>query len=120
MADEWDRIWDVCGKNIDICAFQDGTVKLSEYDEYLSEMKKVADKHGIELWSNAETFERDVRSLFQPIPFDVLRKKIKIANRYVSKIITFEFSHFLSPQSIYPSAKNLNELYRKYYEEKNR
>ena len=32
-------------------------------------MKKVADKHGIELWSNAETFERDVRSLFQPIPF---------------------------------------------------
>ena len=36
----------------------------------------------------------------------------------VEKMITFEFSHFLSPQSIFPSARNLNTLYRNYYENK--
>ena len=81
-------------------------------------MKVVADKHGITLWANAETFERDVRNSFPPIPFDVLRRKLEISQKYVEKIITFEFSHFLSPQSIYPSAKNLNALYRAYYENK--
>lgn len=115
MADEWDRIWSVCGKDIDICAFQDGTVLLTDYAEYLSEMKPVADRHGIELWSNTETFERDVRSDLPPIAFDVLRKKLEIAEPFVTKNITFEFSHFLSPQSMHQSARNLNALYRAYY-----
>ena len=37
---------------------------------------------------------------------------------FYDKCITFEFSRFLSPQSIYPSARNLNVLYRKYYASK--
>ena len=117
-AREWDNILEFCGKNIDVCAFQDGTTHLEDYEEYLSEVKKVMDKHEVALWANVETFERDVRSMFFPIPFDVLRYKIKMAQKYVEKCITFEFSHFLSPQSIYPSAKNLNTLYRNYYEKK--
>jgi len=79
-------------------------------------MKGLCNDYNISLWANVETFERDVRNMFYPIPFDVLRRKIEIAEPYVDKMITFEFSHFLSPQSIYPSAKNLNNLYRKYYE----
>ena len=117
-AREWDNILEFCGKNIDICAFQDGTTNLEDYPTYLAEVKKVMDKYNIALWANVETFERDVRSMFFPIPFDVLRKKIKIAQDYVEKCITFEFSHFLSPQSIFPSAHNLNALYRRYYEQK--
>lgn len=117
-AREWRNIFEVCGKHIDICAFQDGTVKLEDYAEYLSEIKKVTDEFDIQLWANVETFERDVRSMFFPIPFDVLRRKIKIAEQYVERCMTFEFSHFLSPQSIFPSAHNLNVLYRKYYENK--
>ena len=117
-AREWDNILEFCGKNVDICAFQDGTVLLEDYPAYLSEIKKVMDKHNVALWANVETFERDVRNMFFPIPFDVLRRKIKIASEYVEKCITFEFSHFLSPQSIFPSAKNLNALYRNYYEKK--
>jgi hypothetical protein len=117
-AREWDNILENCGKNVDICAFQDGTTHLEDYSTYLAEIKKVMDKHNIALWANVETFERDVRSMFFPIPFDVLRRKIKIASEYVEKCITFEFSHFLSPQSIFPSAHNLNALYRKYYENK--
>lgn len=117
-AREWRNIFECCGKNIDICAFQDGTVKLEDYAEYLSEIQKVTDEFDVALWANVETFERDVRSMFFPIPFDVLREKIKIASKYVERCITFEFSHFLSPQSIFPSARNLNALYRKYYEDK--
>ena len=116
--DVWNDIWEKCGQDIDICAFQDGTVKLSDLDRYIKQAKMVCDKYNIKLWSNVETFERDVRSQFFPIPFDILRKKIEIATTYVEKMITFEFSHFLSPQSIYPSAKNLNNLYRKYYGDK--
>lgn len=116
--EEWDRIWEKCGKDIDICAFQDGTVSLEYYADYLSNVKKVSDKYKIALWANVETFERDVRSMFYPIPFDVLRRKIEIADKFVEKMITFEFSHFLSPQSIYPSARNLNNLYKNYYSKK--
>lgn len=83
--------------------------------EYFTAIKKVCDKHKIELWSNVETFERDVRRMYYPIPFDLLRKKIEIVKPVVKKMITFEFSHFLSPQSIYPSARNLNVLYKNYY-----
>ena len=116
--EEWNKIWEKSGKDIDVCAFQDGTAGLDVYKEYLNAAKKVCDEHGIELWANVETFERDVRSQFYPIPFDVLRRKIEIAEPIVEKMITFEFSHFLSPQSIYPSAKNLNNLYRNYYGKK--
>ncbi len=116
--EEWDKIFSCCGNDIDICAFQDGTASLQELESYLISVKKVCDKYGIELWSNVETFERDVRCLYFPIPFDVLRKKIEIATPHVEKIITFEFSHFLSPQSIFPSAKNLNNLYKNYYGKK--
>lgn len=114
-VDEWDKIWENCGKEIDDCAFQDGTCSLEEYADYLQAMKGLCDEKKISLWANVETFERDVRSMFYPIPFDVLRRKIEIAQPYVDKMITFEFSHFLSPQSIYPSAHNLNNLYKKYY-----
>lgn len=30
-ADEWCDIFEKCGKNVDYCAFQDGTVLLEEY-----------------------------------------------------------------------------------------
>ncbi|MBR2647185.1 MAG: DUF4434 domain-containing protein [Clostridia bacterium] len=117
-AEVWNNIWKDCGKDIDICAFQDGTTQLCDYDKYLTEIKKVTDAHNIRLWANVETFERDVRCMYFPIPFDILRRKIQIAERHVEKCITFEFSHFLSPQSIFPSARNLHTLYCNYYGKK--
>ena len=114
-AEEWDDIWEKAGKDIDDCAFQDGTSPLEDYEGYLKAMKGLCDKHNISLWANVETFERDVRRMYFPIPFDLMRKRIEIAEPYVDKMITFEFSHFLSPQSIFPSAQNLNNLYKRYY-----
>lgn len=117
-AEEWSSIFEKCGKDIDYCAFQDGTAPIDELADYYLAVKEVCNDHNISLWANVETFERDVRKMYYPIPFDVLRRKLEIAQACVDKCITFEFSHFLSPQSIYPSARNLNTLYRKYYGKK--
>ena len=115
QADEWDKMFDKAGKDIDICAFQDGSAPTGKMEEYYTAMREVCKKHNIEHWVNAETFERDVRNVLYPIPFQELKRRLEMHKKYAEKIITFEFSHFLSPQSIYPSARNLNNLYKEYY-----
>ena len=114
-ADEWDRLFTHYGKDVDICAFQDGSAPFNKMADYYRKMKEVCKNHNIAHWVNVETFERDVRHMFYPIPFQMLRRNIELHKEYAEKMITFEFSHFLSPQSIYPSAKNLNNLYKDYY-----
>ena len=113
--EEWDRIFTKAGQDIDICAFQDGTAPMSQMAEWYRATAEVCKKHSISHWVNVETFERDVRSQFYPIPFPILKRKIEMHKEYAEKMITFEFSHFLSPQSIYPSARNLNNLYKRHY-----
>ena len=114
-AEVWNNIFVKCGENIDICAFQDGTVPIKNMRDYYIATKDVCKAHNIAHWVNSETFERDVRQMYFPIPFSVLRRKLEMHKEYAEKIITFEFSHFLSPQSIFPSAKNLYDLYVKHY-----
>ncbi len=113
--EEWDRIFTKAGADVDICAFQDGTVPMSEMQEYFRGVDQLCKKHNIHHWVNAETFERDVRNLFFPIPFECLKRKLEFHQEYAEKIITFEFSHFLSPQSIFTSGRNLSNLYKQYY-----
>jgi hypothetical protein len=113
--EEWDRLFSYAGGDIDICAFQDGTAPLSQMEEYYGAISSLCQKYGIHHWVNAETFERDVRRVYYPITFRLLQNRLEKHVKYAEKIITFEFSHFLSPQSIYPSARNLNELYREKY-----
>jgi hypothetical protein len=52
---------------------------------------------------------------FPPIDFRELHKKLQVASRYASKAITFEFSHFMSPNSCYPAAANLYKRYREHF-----
>ena len=113
--EEWDYIFSKAGKTIDICAFQDGTSTISRFDEYFGLTAQLCKKYSIQHWVNAETFYRDVRNLYYPISFPILQRRLEHHKKYAEKIITFEFSHFLSPQSIYPSASGLNNLYRAYY-----
>ena len=112
--EEWDRLFEKAGKDIDICAFQDGTSPMDKLDEYFGLTEQLCKKHNIHHWVNAETFERDVRCMFYPITFSLLKERLEHHKNYAEKIITFEFSHFLSPQSIYPSARNLNNLYKEF------
>jgi hypothetical protein len=99
---------------IDYAAFQDGTAPLEELEAYLAAAKSVMGELGIELWNNVETFTRDMPIKFPPIDFRELREKLTVAGRYATKNITFEFSHFMSPNSCYPAARNLYKRYREY------
>ena len=112
--EEWDRIFSKSAQNIDICAFQDGPVPIEDMPAYYRGIRDLCRKYNMEHWVNCETFERDVRQMYYPIPFEDLRRKLSLHEEYADKIITFEFSHFLSPQSIYPSARNLNALYKEH------
>ena len=85
-------------------------------DAFFSVNKKMADKYGMQCWTNAETFDRDMPIKFLPIKFDKLRLKLEAAKRCgYDKAITFEFPHFLSPQSVYGAAGNLYNRYKEYF-----
>ncbi len=113
---EWDEIFDGIHSVVDACAFQDGQIDYDELDAFFTVNKKLADKYGMQCWTNAETFDRDMPIKFLPIKFDKLRLKLEAAKRCgYDKAITFEFSHFMSPQSAYSQAGNLYNRYKEYF-----
>lgn len=112
--EHWDQIFSETRGSFDYCAFQDGQVQYSELPEFLSAIRTLADKHNITMWSNLETFDRDMPIKFPPADWRYLRYKLEAASQVAEKIITFEFSHFVSPYSCYPSAHNLFKRYCDY------
>ena len=113
---EWGEIFAGISGAVDACAFQDGHIDYDELDAFFEVNKKIADKYGLECWTNAESFDRDMPIKFLPIKFDKLRLKLEAAKRAnYHKAITFEFSHFMSPQSAYSQAGNLYNRYRDYF-----
>ena len=113
---EWNEIFDGIHDVVDACAFQDGHIDYDELDAFFSVNKKLAEKYGMQCWTNAETFDRDMPIKFLPIKFDKLRMKLEAAKRCgYDKAITFEFSHFMSPQSAYLQAGHLYDRYREYF-----
>ncbi len=111
---EWDKIFTKSGNNIDYCAFQDGSSPEEHIGEYFKYVKKACDKHGIELWANVESFERS-GDYFESLDVETLDYHINIVKPYVSNIITFEFSHFMSPQADSIKARKLYEDYKEKY-----
>ena len=113
---EWGEIFDGVRGAIDTCAFQDGHIDYDELDAFFEVNKKIGDKYGMKCWTNAETFDRDMPIKFLPIKFDKLRMKLEAAKRAnFDKAITFEFSHFMSPQSAYLQAGHLYRRYKDYF-----
>ena len=113
---EWDEIFAGIHDVVDACAFQDGHVDYDELDAFFAVNKRLADKYGMQCWTNAESFDRDMPIRFLPIKFDKLRMKLEAAQRAgYDKAITFEFSHFMSPQSAYLQAGHLYERYKEYF-----
>lgn len=115
--DEHARVWKEIFREysglIDYCAFQDGTADLSALAEITAATAEVAKENGIALWSNLETFDRDTPIKFPPIDWRKLAHKLDVVQPYVEKVVTFEFPHFLSPNSMWGSAR---DLYRRYHE----
>lgn len=88
---------------------------INELDEFLSVNKQLADRYGIRSWSNSESFVRYMPIKFMPIKWEKLLMKLKAAERAgMEQTITFEFSHFMSPQSAYLQAGHLYNRYREY------
>ncbi len=113
--EEWCEIFEGISGAIDAVAFQDGHVDYHELPAFFEVNKKMADKFGLECWTNVESFDRDMPIKFLPIKFDKMRLKLDAAAAAgYDKAITFEFSHFMSPQSAYLQAGHLYNRYQEY------
>lgn len=113
---EWDEIMAGISGTVDIVAFQDGHVDFHELPAYLEINKKLSERHGLRCWTNSETFDRDMPIKFLPIKWEKLLLKLQAAAQVgVEKGITFEFSHFMSPNSCYLQAAHLYNRYREYF-----
>jgi hypothetical protein len=112
---EWNEIFAGIRDAVDIVAFQDGHVDYHQLADYFAVNKRLADHHGLHCWTNAESFDRDMPIKFLPIKWEKLRLKLEAARTAgLEKAITFEFSHFMSPQSAYPQAGHLYNRYQEY------
>jgi len=113
--EEWGEIFEGISGAIDAVAFQDGHIDYDELPAFFEVNKKLADRFGLECWTNVESFDRDMPIKFLPIKFDKLRLKLEAAaTAGYDKAITFEFSHFMSPQSAYLQAGHLYNRYQEY------
>jgi len=100
---------------VDFVAFQDGHVNYDQLYDFIYINKELADKNNIKSWINTETFDRDMPIKFLPIKWDKLKFKLDTAyNAGIQEAITFEFSHFMSPQSSYLQAGHLYNRYMDY------
>ena len=109
---EWKENMEKLKGVVDIVAFQDGLVEIELLPTFLKINKKLCDENGIECWTNSESFDRDMPIDFLPIKWEKLRLKLKAAEEAgLSNAITFEFSHFISPNSMYKSAGGLYDRY---------
>ncbi|MBC6409156.1 MAG: DUF4434 domain-containing protein [Ekhidna sp.] len=119
QEENWRTIFDQIHGAIDVVAFQDGHVAYEELEHFMRIHKKLSDEHDIECWTNIETFDRDMPIKFLPIKWEKMRMKLEAAEKAnIRKAITFEFSHFMSPQSAYGQAGHLFNRYKEYLEEK--
>ena len=114
--EEWDEILARFKGVVDIVCFQDGQTDFSKLLDYLLVNNELIRKYGMTAWSNIETFDRDMPIRFPPIDWCKLLWKLNyIKEAGCEKLITFEFSHFLSPNSQWVSSKNLFNRYCEHF-----
>jgi hypothetical protein len=112
---EWSEIFEGIKGAVDAVAFQDGHIDYHELESFFTVNKKMAEKFSMQCWTNTESFDRDMPIKFLPIKFEKLKLKLEAARKAgYDKAITFEFSHFMSPQSMYTSAHHLYNRYLEY------
>lgn len=117
------RWWDTVLSRapLDIVAWQDGVgasdAQLKRVEHDLGALAKATEKHGVELWANLEAFDRTTKLTegfaAEPAGMDRLQKQIEAARPKVTKLITFDFNDYMSPQAGEAQAK-LFEDYRSY------
>ena len=114
---EWRTILAGLRGAVDIVAFQDGHVDIFELQKYLEINRRIIEEFGMECWTNCESFDRDMPIRFLPIKWEKMLYKLRAAEAAgITKAMTFEFSHFMSPNSIYAGAHGLYDRYLEYLE----
>jgi hypothetical protein len=112
---EWRIILGALKGVIDIVCFQDGTIDFFELKNYLEINRKLCSEFGMECWTNCESFDRDMPIKFLPIKWEKMLFKLRAAEAAgYTNAITFEFSHFMSPNSVYGAAHGLYKRYMEY------
>ena len=113
---DWDTILGGISGAVNIVAFQDGHCDFHELADYLRINRTLAERHNMTCWTNCESFDRDMPIKFPPIKWEKMLLKLEAARKAgVEKAITFEFSHFMSPNSCYPAAANLFNRYCEHF-----
>ncbi len=113
---DWNEILSVLKGSVDYIAFQDGHCDYDELSDFLVLNRQLAEKYGMQSWTNCESFDRDMPIKFLPIKWEKMLLKLRAAaDAGLIKGITFEFSHFMSPNSMYASAGNLYNRYCEYF-----
>lgn len=97
----------------DVFAPQDcigaGGVEIDQLDSWLAALQKaVQTKPGLLLWSDAETFQQ---RFWTSAPLNRFVEQMRIAQPYVSNIISFAYSHYYSPQTV---PAGFHQAYRRY------
>ena len=112
---QWEKIITTLKGAVDIVAFQDGHVDFHDLPGFIAANKQIIESHGMQCWSNVETFDRDMPFNFPPIDWRKMWWKMETAKKAgIQDFITFEFSHFLSPFSTWPASRNLFLRYCEY------
>jgi len=113
--EDWEKIFSGIKEAVDLVAFQDGHVAFEDLFEFIQVNKQLGDQFGLTSWINTESFDRDMPIKFLPIKWDKMRFKLETAAQVgIQEALTFEFSHFMSPQSAYPQASHLFKRYLEY------
>ncbi|GLU53379.1 DUF4434 domain-containing protein [Dyadobacter frigoris] len=97
----------------DIFAPQDcigaGGLEMDQLDDWFANLAQaVKTKPGLLFWSDAETFEQ---RFWTSAPLNRFVEQLRIAEPYVSTIISFAYSHYYSPVTV---RKGFHEAYKAY------
>jgi len=117
--------WDATGlpeTGVDIVALQDGVgthrTTVAEARAVFQALRPVMARHGVRFWANNESFDQihgwpvdDQRWAARPVGIDGFLAQIESTAPLVEKSITFEFSHYMSPQGT-PAARKLYHDYQ--------
>ena len=106
---------------VDIVAMQDGVgthrTTIAQSRTVFQALESVMANHGVQFWANNESFDQthgwpvdNQPWAAQPVGIDNFVAQIESTNPLVEKSITFEFSHYMSPQG----SAAMNTLYQQY------
>ena len=116
---DWDWIMGEITSSVDSICFQSGHVLIDDMLPFMKINHKLSKKHGLNSWTNIESFgihRKGTTGLF-PLRWQELLMKLEFAEEAgFEKVITFEFSHFMSPNSLFTSAQNLYKRYCEHFE----